>query len=79
VGQHAPAWFLARNCGGTTVREVFVPEGKALFFPLLNALRVQSPMDPPYIIGQSLANGFILSNASFSLRSLRSVRLNCSV
>lgn len=50
VGQSGPVFFLAGNFGGTTVRQCTVPEGKALFFPLLNFFWVQTPFDPPYTI-----------------------------
>jgi len=49
-GQDGPVWFLAGNFGGTTVREVFVPEDKSLFFPILNQNWVQFPTDPPLTI-----------------------------
>ena len=45
-GQDGPVWFLAGNFGGTTVRDVFVPEGKSLFFPILNQNWVTFPTDP---------------------------------
>lgn len=50
VGQEGAVWFLAGNFGGTTVREVSVPAGKWLFFPILNQPWVQFPDDPPYTI-----------------------------
>jgi hypothetical protein len=34
-------WFLAGNTGGTTVRTVTVPVGKALFFPIVNVFDVE--------------------------------------
>jgi hypothetical protein len=37
LNQSGPVWFLAGNFGGTSVREVTIPEGKTLFFPILNA------------------------------------------
>jgi hypothetical protein len=49
-GQEGPVWFLAGNFGGETVREVSVPAGKSLFFPILNQPWVQYPEDPPYTI-----------------------------
>jgi len=49
-GQSGPVWFLAGNFGGTTVRDVSVPEGKSLFFPVLNQNWVEFPDDPPYTI-----------------------------
>ncbi|HXJ58688.1 MAG TPA: hypothetical protein VNU68_18685 [Verrucomicrobiae bacterium] len=36
VSQSGPVWFLAGNFGGTTVRNVTVPAGRALFFPIVN-------------------------------------------
>ncbi len=34
-------WFLAGNTGGTTVRTVTIPAGKALFFPIANTFDVE--------------------------------------
>ena len=34
-------WFLAGNLGGTTVRTVTIPAGKALFFPVVNVVDVE--------------------------------------
>jgi hypothetical protein len=34
-------WFLAGNEGGTTVRTVTIPAGKALFFPVANVFDVE--------------------------------------
>lgn len=50
IGQGGAVWFLAGNLGGTSVREVTVPAGKALFFPILNQPWVQFPEDPPFTI-----------------------------
>jgi hypothetical protein len=36
VNQSGRVWFLAGNPGGTTVRTISVPSGKALFFPIVN-------------------------------------------
>ena len=36
VNQSGRVWFLAGNTGGTTVRTITVPSGKALFFPIVN-------------------------------------------
>ena len=47
VGQEGPVWFLAGNLGGITVRECAVPEGKALFFPILNEFSDNNAGDPP--------------------------------
>ena len=52
VGQSGPVFFLPGNLGGTTVREVTVPEGKALFIGLLGYVWVQFPDDPIYTIDE---------------------------
>jgi len=36
-GQSGPVWFLAGNFGGTDVRNVTVPYGKFIYFPVINA------------------------------------------
>lgn len=41
VNQSGPVWFLAGNPGGTTVRTITVPSGKALFFPIVNVFDVE--------------------------------------
>src|SRR4030095_2202462 len=41
VNQSGPVWFLAGNLGGTTVRTITVPSGKALFFPIVNVFDVE--------------------------------------
>jgi hypothetical protein len=73
VGQTGPVWFLAGNFGGTTVRNVTVPAGKGLFFPVINSLWINLPDfgDNPWsdaqrdlarsIIGPFVDNGFNLS------------------
>lgn len=38
LGQEGPVWFLAGNFGGTTQRQLTVPTGKALFFPIVNTI-----------------------------------------
>jgi hypothetical protein len=44
VGQRGPVWFLAGVFGGgTAVRNVLVPEGTALFFPVINSVQINSP------------------------------------
>lgn len=37
MGQDGPVWFLAGTPGGSVTRECTIPQGKQLFFPLLNA------------------------------------------
>lgn len=36
LGQDGPVWFLAGTSGGTVTRECDIPNGKQLFFPLIN-------------------------------------------
>lgn len=45
VGQRGPVWFLAGTLftGGTFSRKCSVPEGVALFFPVANAVQVNTP------------------------------------
>ena len=50
IGQGGPAFFLAGNFGGTTVRQCTVPAGKGLLFPLLNFFWIQTPSDPSFTI-----------------------------
>jgi hypothetical protein len=41
VNQRGRVWFLAGNQGGTTIRTITVPAGKALFFPIMNVFDVE--------------------------------------
>jgi hypothetical protein len=41
VNQSGRVWFLAGSIGGTTVRTITVPSGKALFFPIVNVFDVE--------------------------------------
>ena len=43
VGQHGDVWFLAGTFGGAVTRHAFVPEGSAIFFPVINAAYFDSP------------------------------------
>jgi hypothetical protein len=44
VGQHGSVWFLAGKFGGGTVtRTCSVPEGTALFFPVINGVGINAP------------------------------------
>jgi hypothetical protein len=43
VGQRGATWFLAGNGGGTTTRTCSIPQGTMLFFPVINAVNVNSP------------------------------------
>ena len=45
-GQRGPVWFIAGNFGGTaspSTRGCAIPEGKAIFVPVLNVLDVNVP------------------------------------
>src|ERR1700693_3880685 len=44
VGQRGPVWFLAGTSGGgPAVRNIFVPEGTTLFFPVINSVNINTP------------------------------------
>jgi hypothetical protein len=44
LGQRGPVWFLAGVFGGVTAtRTCSVPEGKALFFPVINDVEINTP------------------------------------
>ncbi|HWP92992.1 MAG TPA: hypothetical protein VNN20_12435 [Thermodesulfobacteriota bacterium] len=44
VGQHGPVWFLAGTFfGGETMRACSIPEGTALFFPVINSAFIDTP------------------------------------
>ena len=44
VGQRGSVWFLAGNFGGgSTTRTCAVPEGKVLFFPVINSVNIDTP------------------------------------
>ena len=47
IGQHGPIWFLAgvfnNFNGGIATRTCSVPEGKSLYFPVINAVNINSP------------------------------------
>jgi hypothetical protein len=43
VGQRGAVWFLAGTFGGSATRTCAVPEGKELFFPVINSVFVDSP------------------------------------
>jgi hypothetical protein len=56
VGQSGHVWFLAGNFGGTTVRNCVVPNGKALFFPVINAFWVNTEGETDQQMLDGLAN-----------------------
>ena len=44
VGQRGPVWFLAGTFfGGTATRTCSIPEGAALFFPVINSVQINTP------------------------------------
>ncbi len=43
LGQSGSVWFLAGTMGGNATRTVTIPTGKALFFPIYNALWINLP------------------------------------
>lgn len=44
VGQRGPIWFLAGVLnGGTAMRTCTLPEGKELFFPVINSVEINTP------------------------------------
>jgi hypothetical protein len=47
VNQRGRVWFLAGNEGGTTIRTITVPAGKALFFPIVNTFDVEDGIGLP--------------------------------
>jgi len=56
VGQHGPVWFLAGSTASAAVtRNVTVPDGKALFFPIINTLWWTAPTDPPTSLADILS------------------------
>jgi hypothetical protein len=42
VGQHGPVWFLAGAFGGTVERACTMPEGKAIFIPVINLVDINT-------------------------------------
>jgi len=62
VGQRGPVWFLAGTLftGGTFSRKCSVPEGVELYFPVANAVQVNTPgicfQDAPLSVAQMRAN-----------------------
>jgi hypothetical protein len=57
MGQSGKVWFLAGNFGGTTTRTITVPNGTALFFPIVNYFWVNTPEygDPAWSDDQAAA------------------------
>lgn len=61
VGQSGPVWFLAGNFGGTSVRNITVPAGKSLFFPVVNSFFIRTePEEPTDVAGiRAILKGFL--------------------
>lgn len=61
AGQSGPVWFLAGNFGGETVRNITVPPGKSLFFPVVNSFFIRTePNEPTDIAGiRAILQGFL--------------------
>ena len=65
VGQRGPIWFLAGVFGsGPASRSCFVPQGTALFFPVINAISFNSPGvcgSPPQSVSElrAISSAFI--------------------
>jgi hypothetical protein len=83
-GQSGPVWFLAGNSGGTSVRTVTVPRGKALFFPILTQGYLGFPCDdrnlPGCEIDQALeATKDISTLLSFIDPSMDGATLACEI
>jgi hypothetical protein len=49
LNQSRSVWFLAGSFGGTTERTCVVPEGTALFFPIVNMFWITTPADDPLL------------------------------
>lgn len=63
VGQNGSTWFLAGIFSGTTVtRNCSVPEGKELFFPIVNSVNI----NVPNVCGQGVDNVPITDLRTFS-------------
>ena len=53
LGQHGPVWFLVGTFGASTAtRNCSIPEGEALFFPVINGVSI----DTPNVCGQGSEN-----------------------
>jgi hypothetical protein len=63
VNQRGRVWFLAGNLGGTTVRTVTVPAGKALFFPIVNSFDVED--------GIARGGGFVIGPVPHPVQTAR--------
>jgi len=65
LGQSGKVWFLAGTVGGTATRNVTIPTGTALFFPIVNYLWVNTPEygDAPWSAAQDTnVRGILAAN-----------------
>ena len=69
LNQSGDVWFLAGNFGGTSVRTVTVPSGKALLFPILNQIYLGFPCDGRNLPGCEIDQAFERANDIASLLS----------
>jgi len=66
VGQRGSVWFLAGTFGGgSATRACDVPEGKSLFFPVVNSVNINAPN----VCGQDATN--------VSVKALRALSAGC--
>src|SRR5215831_3476720 len=66
VGQRGAVWFLAGTFGGgSATRACDVPEGKPLFFPVINSVNINAPN----VCGQDATN--------VSVKALRALSAGC--
>lgn len=74
--QQGPVWFLAGTNGSSVTRSCTVPEGKALFFPLINYLNDYPCPDPSFqpAPGQSLAD-FLVDGAKSAIDAVDELHL----
>lgn len=66
AGQSGPVWFLAGNFGGETERDITVPPGRSLFFPVVNSFFIRTePTEPTDINGiRAILQGFLPTSYS---------------
>lgn len=84
ASQSGPVWFLAGNFGGTSVRSIAVPTGKALLIPVLNTVYIGFPCDERNLPGcefdQALeAANDIPSLLSFITPAMDGVTIACEI
>lgn len=82
--QSGKVFFLAGNFGGTSIRTVAVPAGKALFFPILNQIYLGFPCDDRNLPGCELDQALEEANdvaglLSFITPSMDGATLACEI